>query len=123
MNQVMSSSTHLSDESPVKNFEDFYQRIFIPEHQHKLTIATHVLGTWAGLGWLAMCIFLGGYWLALVLLFPVVHAVPGLIGHRLVERNEKVGDLRVSRKDFPLWWFIRANHRMTMQILMKGRLG
>jgi hypothetical protein len=113
---------HSNKKSSGKHFEDFYQQVFIPEHQHKLTIVTHILGTFAGLVWLVLCILLGGYWLVLALLFPVVHAVPGLIGHRLVERNEGVGDLRVSRKDFPLWWFIRANHLMTIQILVKGRL-
>jgi hypothetical protein len=118
----MQLHVHPNEKSSGKHFEDFYQQVFLPEHQHKLTIATHIFGTFAGLTWLLMCILLGDYWLALALLFPVVHAVPGLIGHRLAERNEAAGDLRVSRKDFPLWWFIRANHRMTIQFLVKGRL-
>jgi hypothetical protein len=118
----MSTTIHPIPDASVKSFDDFYQRVFIPEHQHRLTIATHIFGTFAGLAWLVMSLLLGGYWLALVLLFPVVHALPGLVGHRLVERNDEVGDLRVTRNDFPLWWFIRANHRMTWQVLAKQHL-
>jgi hypothetical protein len=47
----------------------------------------------------------------------VVHAVPGLIGHRWLERNVAVGDARWRRTDFPGWWFIVANHRMTAERL------
>jgi hypothetical protein len=75
----------------------------------RLLICLHVLGTLLGLLWVASS-----------LLFPAVHAIPGLIGHRLFERNEAIGDLRVSRKDYSLWWFIRANHQMTLQMLTKG---
>ena len=52
-----------------------------------------------------------------MLLFPLVHVAPGLIGHRLFDRNEAVGDARVFRTDFPLWWFVVANHRMTASLL------
>jgi hypothetical protein len=78
---------------------------------------THVLGTLLGIFWLLACFASGHYfWL---LLFPLVHAAPGLIGHRLAERNEAVGDIRVTRKDFPLWWFIRANHQLTLSVILK----
>jgi hypothetical protein len=98
-------------------YPDFYNEVFLPEHSQTLTIATHVFGTVMGVFWVIACIAFGYYfWL---LLFPLVHAAPGLIGHRLAERNAAVGDLRVVRKDFPLWWFIRANHRLTWDLMSK----
>jgi hypothetical protein len=98
-------------------YSDFYKNTFLPEHIHRVTIATHVFGTLLGIFWLVACTALGHYfWL---LLFPIVHAVPGLIGHRIAERNAEVGDVRVTRKDFPLWWFIRANHQMTWNLMLK----
>jgi hypothetical protein len=48
---------------------------------------------------------------------PLVHAAPGLLGHRLLERNITVGDARWRRRDYPRWWFIVANHRMTFERL------
>jgi hypothetical protein len=50
----------------------------------------------------------------------VVHAVPGLLGHRLFERNAAVGDLRVTRQDHSPLWFIAANHRMSWELLTRG---
>jgi hypothetical protein len=52
-----------------------------------------------------------------LLLFPVVHAAPGLLGHRLFERDAVVGDLRVTRTDFPKAWFIAANHVLAWEVL------
>jgi hypothetical protein len=101
-------------------FSDFYTHTFLGEHQHPLTVALHVFGTLAGLVWLFALPWLGHpLW---VLLFPAVHAVPGLIAHRLVERNAAVGDLRVTRKDFPAWWFIIANHRLTWELVRHGAI-
>jgi hypothetical protein len=54
------------------------------------------------------------------LLYPVVHAAPGLIGHRLFERNAEVGDVRLDRTDHPLWWFIIGNHLMFLDVLFGG---
>ena len=99
-------------------FADFYLEHFLPEHQQPLNVALHVAGTLAGLAWLPLTLLSAWPWL--VLLFPVVHAVPGLLGHRLLERNAAIGDLRVLRSDFPRWWFIVANHRMTWDAL-RGR--
>jgi hypothetical protein len=96
-------------------FEAFYTEHFLAEHQHKGTVALHVLGTVAGLVFAAWSVLSAWPWL--IVLFPVVHAVPGLIGHRLWERNAAVGDLRVLRQDFPRWWFILANHRLTWRLL------
>ena len=95
--------------------DQFYREHFLPEHRHRGNIALHVAGTLAGLVWLPLSLF--SAWPASILLFPVVHAVPGLLGHRLWERNAAVGDVRVLRKDFPAWRFIIANHRLTWDLL------
>lgn len=119
---MQNHSRNSTSNSP-KDFNFFYNAVFLQEHQHSLTIATHIVGTILGLAWLPLCIGLsfiyGLPWLFLVILLPVVHAAPGLIGHRIAERNTKIGDLRINRSDYPLWWFIRANHRMTLEILSK----
>jgi len=61
----------------------------------------------------------GPWWLALF--YPVVHVVPGLIGHRLFERDAERGDLRVGRRDYPGLWFIAANHRLAWRALTGRR--
>jgi hypothetical protein len=99
----MPSDQHLT-------FSQFYSEVFRDEHHHPVNIALHILGVVAGLCLLIAAFTVLPLWSALA--FPVVHAVPGLIGHRLFERNEAVGDMRLSRKDYPLYWFIIANHRM-----------
>jgi hypothetical protein len=110
----MHETTHLKQSL---TYSDFYNEVFLPEHSQPMTMVTHAFGTVLGLLWVIACVAFGHYlWL---LLFPVVHAVPGLIGHRLAERNATVGDLRVTRKDFPLGWFIRANHRLTWDLMSK----
>ena len=101
------------------NFERFYSEHFLPEHQHPVNVALHVLGTLLGLAFVPLALLSAWPWL--VLLFPAVHAVPGLLGHRLLERNQAVGDLRVLRKDFSPLWFIWANHKLTWQLLTGRR--
>jgi hypothetical protein len=81
-------------------------------------VALHVFGTVLGLALLPAVLFAGWPWLAL--LFPVVHAAPGLVGHRLFERDATVGDVRVLRKDHSPLWFIVGNHRMLWDLLVKG---
>lgn len=99
-------------------FHDFYRNHFLAEHQHPATIGLHVFGTLLG------TLFLVGSLLStmpyLALLYPVVHAVPGLIGHRLFERNAQVGDVRVLRKDFSPLWFIAGNHVLTYEVARAG---
>jgi hypothetical protein len=92
------------------SFNDFYEQHFLPEHQHPINRGLHLLGTFAALAWVPAWLWLGQP--AWLLLFPVVHAGPGLVGHRLFERSAAVGDVRVLRKDFSPLWFIAANHRM-----------
>jgi hypothetical protein len=102
------------------DFAGFYTDVFRPEHRHPANIAAHVIGTAGGLAWLgAAGLGLLPSWAAIA--FPLVHAVPGLIGHRLFERDAAVGDVRLNRKDHPLWWFILANHLMTLRLLLGRR--
>lgn len=96
-------------------FDRFYREVFLAEHRHPANIALHVAGTIAGVALLPAAPLAGWPWLAL--LFPIVHAAPGLIGHRLFERNAAVGDVRVTRRDYSPFWFIAANHRMTWDLL------
>ncbi len=96
----------------------FYLHVFLPEHRSPGNVALHVLGTVLGLAYVGAALLWGGAWFTLA--FPVVHAVPGLVGHRLFERSATVGDVRITRKDHSLWWFILANHRMSWELLTKG---
>jgi hypothetical protein len=104
--------------SRLVSFSDFYRQVFLSEHQHPANIALHVIGT-AVSGLLVIIALLGGCPL-FALLYPVVHALPGLLGHRLFERNAAVGDVRVMRTDYPAIWFIAGNHRMTWELVTKG---
>ena len=99
-------------------FMGFYRNTFIPEHQHPANILLHVVGVAASAGLIVFAVY-SGEW-AWGLLYPVVHAAPGLIGHRLFERNAEVGDVRLNRTDHPLWWFIIGNHLMVVDLLFGG---
>jgi hypothetical protein len=113
------SNDAASRESAVRtNFSQFYREVFLPEHRQPANVALHVLGTVAGIVFLVWVFWAGWLWLAL--LFPVVHALPGLIGHRLFERNAQVGDVRVLRQDHSPLWFIVGNHRMLWELLTRG---
>lgn len=98
-------------------YADFYAGPYRTDHRHPANLALHMLGTALGLALLAAAAFqvIGPWW---ALAFPVVHAAPGLIGHRLFDRDDRLGDLRINRSDYPLWWFIRANHHMTLDVLI-----
>lgn len=99
-------------------FMGFYRNTFIPEHQHPANILLHVFGVAASAALVVFAVY-SGQW-AWALLYPVVHAAPGLIGHRLFERNAEVGDVRLDRTDHPLWWFIIGNHLMFLDVLFGG---
>jgi len=101
-----------------KAFSTFYRVVFLPEHQQPLNVALHIFGPLAGLAWIAATLTAPGFWKLAVLLFPVIHVAPGLIGHRLLERNEAVGDARWRRRDYPVWLFILANHRLAAERLV-----
>jgi hypothetical protein len=97
------------------SFVTFYHDHYLPEHRRPANVVMHVAGTIGALGFAVVTVTSLLPWL--MLLFPVVHAVPGLVGHRLFERNAVVGDIRVLRTDFPAWWFIAANHRLTFEVV------
>ncbi len=99
-------------------FSDFYRDTFLPEHTHPANIALHVFGTIISAVFAITVLPTSMPWL--VLLYPIVHAAPGLIGHRLFERSAAVGDVRVTRSDYSPVWFIAGNHRMTWDLMTKG---
>jgi hypothetical protein len=103
-------------------FATFYREVFLPEHRHPVNVALHIAGTLAGVAWIALTLAAPGLWKLAVLLMPLIHGAPGLLGHRLLERNAAVGDARWRRTDFPAWMFIAANHRLTYERLFAGRV-
>jgi hypothetical protein len=102
-----------------QRFAAFYSDVFLPEHQVRANVALHVFATLLSAALLVWAAFSPYPWAALA--YPIVHAVPGLIGHRLFERSGAVGDVRITRTDYPLWWFIIANHRLTWEVLTGTR--
>jgi hypothetical protein len=102
------------------NFGGFYRDHYLAEHQSPSNVALHMLGTVAGIALLAAVIIgsISPWW---ALAFPVVHVVPGLLGHRLFERNAAVGDVRITRTDFPGYWFMIANHILLFRLLTGRR--
>lgn len=99
-------------------FRAFYRDVFLPEHRSAANIALHILGVLLSAAVVAYAIGTAQYWYLLA--YPIVHALPGLIGHRLFERNAAVGDVRLNRRDHPLVWFIVGNHMMTIDVLFGG---
>jgi hypothetical protein len=97
-------------------FSEFYDKVFLAEHTHPVNVSLHVIGTLASIA-LLFGIFMGILPLWLLILYPVVHAAPGLLGHKLFEPNAAVGNLRVFRTDYPGRWFLVGNHIMTFRIL------
>lgn len=98
-------------------FWDFYCGPYHDDHRTWQNRALHLFGTLAGLALLVASVTLLPLWSALA--FPVVHALPGLIGHRLFERNPVLGDVRFVRGHYPPLWFIAANHVMTWEVLAR----
>lgn len=107
-----------ADEAGKAGFETFYRETFLQEHQHPINIALHLLGTIFGLAFVVWVLTLPLAWYPALLLFPLIHGAPGLLGHRLFERNAVVGDARWQRKDYSMSWFIAANHRMALERLL-----
>lgn len=106
------------DATPALTFGQFYRNHYLPEHRHPANVALHLAGTVAGLAFVVWVLAAAPlYWLPL---FLAVHALPGLIGHRLFERNATVGDVRVLRRDFSPLWFIAANHLLLWRLVRHG---
>jgi hypothetical protein len=99
------------------DFLHFYREAYWEEHQVPINIAIHMAGTIAGMLLLIASVTIISPWWALA--FPIVHVLPGLIGHRLFERADAIGDARIFRTDVPGWWFIVANHMMTAQMIWR----
>jgi hypothetical protein len=99
-------------------FSDFYRNTFLAEHKHPGNIALHVFGTVVSAVFAVTILLTTIPWL--ILMYPIIHAVPGLVGHRLFERSESLGDVRITRSDYSPVWFIAANHRMTWDLMIKG---
>jgi hypothetical protein len=97
-------------------FMDFYRGAYADDHATMPNRAFHLVGTFGGLALLIASVTIIPFWWALA--FPIVHAVPGLIGHRLFERNLEVGDVRVFDGTYPGLWFMAANHLRAWESLL-----
>lgn len=101
-------------------FSEFYRGDYAADHRHPANLALHAAGTIAGVVLLvAAATGAISWWWALA--FPIVHAAPGLLGHRLFDRNAELGDLRVLHGNYPGYWFIAANHIMTAGLAIGRR--
>jgi hypothetical protein len=97
------------------SFKEFYATVYREDHRHPANLALHIVGVLAGLGLIAASITVWPWWT--VFGFPIAHVAPGLVGHRLFDRDQILGDIRLTRTDFPLWWFLIANHLMAARVL------
>jgi hypothetical protein len=97
------------------SFRAFFETVYRSDHRHPVNLALHIVGVIAGLVVLGASVTVWPLWTAL--LFPVVHVLPGLLGHRLFDRDKTIGDVRLTRTDYPLWWFLIANHIMAARVL------
>jgi hypothetical protein len=104
----------------MERFRHFYLNHFRAEHRHPANVALHLTGVLAGGALAVAAVTASKPWLLLA--YPVVHGAPGLLGHRLFERNTAVGDVRVTRSDFPLWWFMIANHVLLAEVVAGRQL-
>lgn len=100
-------------------FMQFYRTLYRDEHRLPANVACHLVGVAAGLAVIAASLTHWPLWT--ILLFPVAHVLPGLLGHRLFERDASVGDIRVTRTDIPVWWFLVANHMLVVDLIVPGR--
>jgi hypothetical protein len=96
-------------------FWAFYHGAYRDDHQTWQNKALHIFGTLSGLALLVASLTIIPIWWSLA--FPIVHAAPGLLGHRLFERNPELGDVRFVGGQYPSLWFIAANHVMTFEVL------
>jgi hypothetical protein len=105
----------------MEKFTQFYNGTFLPEHSRLANRLLHYLGVYLGLAVVTASVIYSNGWLLLA--FLPAHVLPGLIGHYFFERSESVGNLRVNRKDYPIYWFLAANHLMafTFPFHQKGK--
>jgi hypothetical protein len=105
----------ISERDKQASFTQFFATVYRSDHRHPINLALHIIGVVAGLAVIAASLTVWPLWTAL--LFPAVHVAPGLLGHRLFDRDDAVGDVRLTRTDYPLWWFLIANHIMAARVL------
>jgi hypothetical protein len=103
----------------MKDFIQFYNETFLHEHRRPINRMFHYIGVYLSLSVIPLAVYFSNPFLLLAYL--PLHGVPGLIGHYFFEKNNKVGDLRINRKDYPIFWFIAANNLMAFQAI-SGRL-
>ncbi len=96
-----------------ENFMQFYCGAYRNDHSAWPNRALHITGTIGGLALVAASLTVIPVWW--VMAFPIVHVVPGLIGHRLFDRNVQLGDLRIFQRNYPAHWYMAANHIVTAQ--------
>ena len=118
MKTPLNSSSSSAANPQTIGFWAFYKDHFQAEHQHPVNRGLHIFGTLLGTAFVPVALLSAWPWL--VLLYPVVHAAPGLLGHRMFERHAQVGDVRVLRKDFSPLWFIAGNHVLTYELAVAG---
>jgi hypothetical protein len=97
------------------SFSEFYKTVYRTDHRHPINLALHIIGVFAGIGVIVASLTIWPLWALIG--FPIAHVAPGLIGHRFFDRDTSLGDLRVTRTDYPLWWFLIANHLMAARVL------
>ena len=97
------------------DFKTFYKTAYRSDHQHPANLALHIIGVFAGLGVIVASVTIWPLWA--IVAFPIAHVAPGLLGHRIFDRDKELGDVRLTRTDFPLWWFLVANHLMAARVL------
>lgn len=94
----------------MEKFRQFYKSTFLPEHSSLANRLLHYLGVYFGLAVISASVIYSNGWLLLA--FLPAHVLPGLLGHYFFEQSKNVGHLRVNRKDYPIYWFLAANHLM-----------
>ncbi len=101
----------MTQSSVSSDFWAFYRGAYQEDHKAWQNKALHIFGTLSGVALLIASLTVIPIYCALA--FPVVHAVPGLIGHRFFDRNLELGDVRFIGGKYPNLWFMAANHLMT----------
>lgn len=97
------------------SFRQFFATAYRADHRHPVNLALHIIGVFAGIALIIASLTVWPLWT--IIGFPLVHVAPGLVGHRLFDRDAAVGDLRLTRTDYPLRWFLVANHLMAVRVL------
>ena len=101
----------------MNNFMTFCYETFLFEHQNRMNRLFHYVGVYLSLSVIPVAAYISNPFFLLAYL--PLHAIPGLLGHFFFEKNDEVGDLRINRKDYPIYWFIAANNLMAFHLLFR----